>query len=428
MILKASQRSGGRQLARHLMNMADNDHVDLHELRGFIADDLEGAFKEAYAISRGTRCRQFLFSVSLNPPENERVPMDAFEAAISEIETRIGLSGQPRAIVFHEKHGRRHAHAVWSRIDALHMKAINLPHFKLKLRDLSRTLYHEHGWTVPRGLIDRQARDPLNFTLAEWQQARRTKRDPREIKETLRSCWETAPSRSAFEAALAEQGYGLAQGDRRAHVAVDWRGGVHSLSRSIGVGVKEIKRKLGDPADLNTVAVTKENLAKRLSETIGGFRAEENARFEKQATVQEAERRRLVLEQRQRRLALRHHHEQRAISERRARASQLPTGLASLWSRITGRYAALKREIEAQAKICAERDRAEAQALIENQLSERRRLREEQQRLRSEHEETVSDLDRDLADILRDVPDQNDRGRATPEGPEAGPRRPRRRR
>jgi hypothetical protein len=43
----------------------------------------------------------------------------AFEAAIDMAEQRLGLDGHPRAIVFHEKEGRRHAHAVWSRIDTL---------------------------------------------------------------------------------------------------------------------------------------------------------------------------------------------------------------------------------------------------------------------------------------------------------------------
>lgn len=33
------------------------------------------------------------------------------------IERKLGLEGQPRAIVFHEKEGRRHAQAIWSRID-----------------------------------------------------------------------------------------------------------------------------------------------------------------------------------------------------------------------------------------------------------------------------------------------------------------------
>ena len=65
MILKGSQRGGGADLAAHLMRTDDNEHVCLHELRGFAADNLRGAFKEAEAISRGTKCRQYLFSLSL---------------------------------------------------------------------------------------------------------------------------------------------------------------------------------------------------------------------------------------------------------------------------------------------------------------------------------------------------------------------------
>ena len=59
MILKASQRGGGSQLARHLMNDIDNDHIVLHEIRGFIDRDLHAALKEAFAVSRGTRAAGF---------------------------------------------------------------------------------------------------------------------------------------------------------------------------------------------------------------------------------------------------------------------------------------------------------------------------------------------------------------------------------
>lgn len=85
--------------------------------------------------ARGRLAKKFLFSLSLNPPSSEKVPIDNFEAAIEAIEERLGLEGQPRAIVFHEKGGRRHAHAVWSRIDADEMKAIILPFYKMKLRE-----------------------------------------------------------------------------------------------------------------------------------------------------------------------------------------------------------------------------------------------------------------------------------------------------
>ena len=114
MILKGSQRGGSKQLAAHLLKTHDNEHVEVHELRGFSADDLQAALQEIYAVSRGTRAKQFLFSLSLNPPAHEHVPVEDFEKAIEAAERKLGLDGQPRAVVFHEKEGRRHVHVVWS--------------------------------------------------------------------------------------------------------------------------------------------------------------------------------------------------------------------------------------------------------------------------------------------------------------------------
>lgn len=54
MILVGNQRGGAQNLALHLMK-DENERVQLHELRGFVSDDLQGAFQESYAISRGTR-------------------------------------------------------------------------------------------------------------------------------------------------------------------------------------------------------------------------------------------------------------------------------------------------------------------------------------------------------------------------------------
>jgi hypothetical protein len=44
MILKASSRANGTDLATHLMRMDGNDHVAVHELRGFVAGNLHDAF------------------------------------------------------------------------------------------------------------------------------------------------------------------------------------------------------------------------------------------------------------------------------------------------------------------------------------------------------------------------------------------------
>jgi len=250
MILKGSQRGGAIQLARHLMNDLDNDHIAVHDMRGFVSDSFVGAFKEVEAISKGTRCRQYLFSLSLNPPELENAPPALFEAAIDDVEKKLGLTDQPRAIIFHEKNGRRHAHCVWSRIDMTAMRSINLPHFKMKLQDIARELFIEHQWDLPAGFKNKKSRDPLNYESVEVEQAKRIKRDPKQIKAIFQRCWARSDSKSSFANALAEQGYILARGDRRGFVAVDRNGEVYSVSRWVGIKAKEVLARLGLPDGL----------------------------------------------------------------------------------------------------------------------------------------------------------------------------------
>jgi len=102
MIFVGNVRGNGQNLARHLMS-SENEHVTVHEVLGFVGDDLAGAFKEAEATARGTRCQKYLYSLSLNPPSTENVQTEIFLEAISRVEDRLGLAGQPRAVVFHEK-------------------------------------------------------------------------------------------------------------------------------------------------------------------------------------------------------------------------------------------------------------------------------------------------------------------------------------
>lgn len=160
----------------------ENEQVQIHQIRGFASDDLQSAFEESYAISRATKCKQHLFSLSLNPPRDAVVSPDTFETTADRAEERLGLSDQPRAIVLHTKDGRTHAHAVWSRIDAENMKAVQLSFTKRRMQDLYRELYREHGWAMPRGFERTQFRDPRNYGLAEWQQAKRADKDPAQLK------------------------------------------------------------------------------------------------------------------------------------------------------------------------------------------------------------------------------------------------------
>ncbi len=243
MILKASQRGNAGELAKHLLNEQENEHIEVHAVNGFMVDDLSAALQEVHAVSLGTKCQQPLFSVSLSPPKGESASIHDFEEAIVQIAEKTGLENQPHIIVFHEKHGRRHCHVVFSRINSETMTAINLPFYKNKLMEVSKELYLKHGWKLPQGHIDRKLRNPLNFTREQWQQAKRLNEDPKQIKQTLKECWSISDSKKAFSGVLEQQGYYLAKGDRRGFVAIDWRGEVYSLSRWINIKNKALKER-----------------------------------------------------------------------------------------------------------------------------------------------------------------------------------------
>ena len=389
MILKAKERGDGPQLARYLLAMRDNAHVELHDVRGFASDDLLGAFHEADAIASGTRCRKHLFSMSLNPPAGETVSTEAFEQAISQIEEKLGLENQPRAVVFHEKDGRRHAHVVWSRIDSDRMRALNMAHYKVKLRDVSQQLYREHGWAMPRGLEDRSLRDPLNFTRAEWQQARRAGLDPKQLKALFQKCWKQSDSGAAFENALKERGFTLARGDRRGFVAVDYRGEIYSLTRMTGASTKEVAARLGDPKKLPSAEEARAALAAQMTEQLQNFIKDAEREAERGLKVLLFRRSEMTGRHRHERQALKEAHEERWLAETKERAARLPRGFSGIWHRITGRYGRIRKQNEQEAWQATLRDRAERESLIVRQLDERRTL---QQEIQGQREQQQADL------------------------------------
>jgi len=311
-ILHGNQRGGGKDLAHHLMKQ-ENERVQVHEIRGFMADTLEGAFIESHAISKATRCKQHLYSLSISPPKGANITDRDFVDAADQVEAMLGLKGQPRAVVFHDKRGddgelRRHAHAVWCRIDTDKMKAIELPYTKYRLRDVSRDLHIQHDLKMPNGLVRSKDRDPRNFTLAEWQQSKRVGKDVRQIKNVFRDCWAISDSQTSFANALEEHGYSLAKG-RRGHVAVDYQGEKYAVSRYTGMKAKQLRAKLGEADSLPSIEQAHAKAAQQVSERLETLKAEQRQEFlrkrkgAEKATValqvkQSDQRRQLIADQR----------------------------------------------------------------------------------------------------------------------------------
>ncbi|MCW5721582.1 MAG: relaxase [Devosia sp.] len=370
MILVGSQRGGAGELARHLLNDKDNDHVTVQELRGFVARDLQGALNEAHAVSLGTNCKQFLFSLSLNPPKDAGASVDDLLRAADKAEEKLGLSGQPRAVVIHEKNGRRHAHVVWSRIDGQAMRAVPMSFFKTRLNVLSKDLFLEHGWDLPDGYRENGWKNPLNFSLAEWQQAKRIDLDPREIKQQFRHAWGQSDNLPSFKAALEDRGYFLAQGDRRGFVATDIHGEVYSVSRMAGVKTKELQARLGSPQLLPSVNEAKADTHKRISARLRNHL--KSVRAEQQQALQPLQQKRLqmVTRHRMERDMLERGQERRWKAETAERSGRLRTGIKGALDFIIGRAAAMKKRNEQEAYQCFLRDRAQREALFKSQSAE----------------------------------------------------------
>ncbi|MEM7067788.1 MAG: AAA family ATPase [Pseudomonadota bacterium] len=375
MILVGNRRGGAAELALHLLNVEENEHVRIHEITGFMSSDLNGAFLEAYGISRGTRCKKYLYSLSLSPPEFECVPIETFEAAIERIEKRLGFAGQPRAVVFHEKKGRRHAHVIWSRINSDTMTAIDPYNDKLSLNRIGHELFIQNGWMIPDGFRRKEDADPSNYTHAQHQQAKRNKRNPKELKRMFLDCWQQSDSKPSFANALREKGFVIARGDRRGFVTVDAFGQIFSISRWTGVKSNELKARLGPPEAFPSIAK-----ARMLLGEVGVTSTNPVAeKLDEQQDVEalEVKRAALVETHRLARRELEEFLEARRLEEIKQRSSKIPTGLKSIWLRMSGGLRALQQELENESRHCIERDRAELQILIDKQLQERRELQQE---------------------------------------------------
>lgn len=411
MILVGSQRGGARDLAQHLFK-DENDHVEVHEVSGFAARTVEGAFKEAYALSRATRAKQFLFSLSVNPPKEARVSTAEFERTIDRAEAALGLTGQPRVIVFHEKEGRRHAHAVWSRIDTNAMRAVHLPLTKKKLTALTRQLFVEYGWLMPKGLADPSLRDPRNFTLAQWQQAKRAGKDPRAIKTALMDAWAISDSRAAFVQALEERGYRLARGDQRGFVVIDHKLEIYALGKKwLEQGAGAVRERLGDPDSLPGVEETKEIIARDMRGTLGRLQGDLAKRQARSRAMLDFRLKTLIDRQRSQRRALREHQERRQVIEALARQARFRRGLSGLWDRLRGEHGRVRRRNEKEAAACERRDVREREALGFKHIAERRRIDLVRMKLAERFGRTVHALEQDRQGYALKPPPMRERAK-----------------
>ena len=249
MIISGGARSNWRFFAKHLMKAEENEHVAVAEVRGLAAQDVKEAFREMDFVASGSRAKNFFYHANMNPREGERLTPEQWEQAVDTLEKTLGLEGQARFVVEHEKNGRVHRHVVWSRIDPETMTAIsdsqNYAKHQQAARELEQAFGLEPVQSVNLGAEGpRPERRPKNWETFRGHQSGI---DPEAMKAELTELWRQADSGKAFAAALEEHGYILARGDRRDFCVIDRAGDEHSLARRIkGAKAATIRERMAD--------------------------------------------------------------------------------------------------------------------------------------------------------------------------------------
>ncbi len=253
MVIKGGSVAGAARFSAHLQRTDTNEiRNEVIGMRDVAAPDLRGALCEMAALAAACpNCQKPLYQASINTQAHERMTDEQRMKAVDRLEKELGLTGQPRVVVVHEKNdGREHCHVVWSRIDLDKMRVISDSHNYRKHEIVARELEREFGHERVQGAHierDGKPRPPRTPSHKEIQQGARTGVSPKAAREHLTALWQRADNGKAFADALSQSGWILARGDRRDFVAIDQKGGTHSLSRRIeGATAKDVRARLAD--------------------------------------------------------------------------------------------------------------------------------------------------------------------------------------
>lgn len=265
MIIKGKSRAAPMRLARHLERTDTNEHVEMLEFRDVPIENLEHALRHMQMLTAGTRGIKGLYHANIDPHADYPMTREQWERCADVLEQELGLDGQPRVIVMHKKEGREHIHVVWARtdIDTLTLRSDSFTYGKHERASarLEEEFGHEH---VPGKWHKRDLDQELpmaDYNHMEWQQSERSGLDAVERKQEITALYEQSDNGQAFQNALEEGGYVLANGDRRVFVVVDIAGHIHSLNRQISSAkAKDIREKIADidPASLPDVSEARE--------------------------------------------------------------------------------------------------------------------------------------------------------------------------
>ena len=221
----------------HCENIPTQNPEKALKWMAFTAIHAEEIKREAGTPATGKPCEKPVFTFSLSwHPEQELQKWEMVGAGRGAL-AALGLEGHETVFVGHSD-GVPHVHVIVNTIHPETGKVNTLSYSKLKLSKWAESYERDHGHVYCEQRVDNNARREEG-EYVEYQEPQF------DFKAHITQLYHASDSGKAFQTALAEAGYKLAQGKRI--VVIDSSGKVHSLSRQIdGVKAKDIRAKLAD--------------------------------------------------------------------------------------------------------------------------------------------------------------------------------------
>ena len=193
---------------------------------------------------RGRKLDKPVLTLSLSWGQDERPSREEMIAAGKEAMKRLGMEDHQALYVAHNDTEHPHVHILANRVHPQTGKAAPLSRSRETLSRWAEEYERTQGQIrCAKRVENNRARDAGQKVVHS--------------QEVIARAWAQADTPQAFQAALAEQGYILAQGDRRGFVVVDPHGKAHNPVRHLpGVSAKAFQERMGDlaPAQCPRVA------------------------------------------------------------------------------------------------------------------------------------------------------------------------------
>lgn len=244
MIIQGKTHPKASVLSNYLSKTGQNEKAELKEVYGTVANDIKGALFEMELIASGTRCKNHMYHVSINPRENENLTPEQWARAIDLLAENLRLDGHQRVVVEHIKEGRQHMHVAWSRIDIEKMTAVRLSKNYKNHELTARQLEKEFGHTRVQGVhIEREGKRPFRaFSNGDLEKLKRLGINILKMREESKKQALQIKEKYAFIRILKKFDLILAYKDENKFVLVDLLGKSHQPIKLIkSLNVRELQ-------------------------------------------------------------------------------------------------------------------------------------------------------------------------------------------